>query len=155
MNMTNLGLPSSSILGIAGIGRWNWRACIPFFPFASTTINLFPWFCCCFLWICDEQNECLIKLESSIVLRFLELMEVCGTSACAFRDIHTSIVVVRVIFFSVIQNYVNLLKKHNEYIVTLSTKHVEEARPQVGWLGKKKKKKKAKINLFFSSNLAT
>lgn len=40
MKMTNRGLPSSSILGRGGGGgRWNWRAIIPLFPLASTTIS--------------------------------------------------------------------------------------------------------------------
>lgn len=44
---TNLGLPSSSILGRGGGGAlWNCRDCIPFFPLASTTRLLLCTRCC-------------------------------------------------------------------------------------------------------------
>lgn len=84
--MTNLGLPSSSILGKEGGGVfWNWRACIPLLPFASTT-NM----CLCLCWgfwviVLEENSECFTN-TSSCVLEFDK-----GSRTSAFRDMLASI----------------------------------------------------------------
>ena len=88
MKMTNLGLPSSSILGRGGgAERWNWRDIIPFLPLASTTNT---WrggafkLRCCLRW---ETRECLT--ETSSLWRKREFVG--GRRRRAFRDIPTSI----------------------------------------------------------------
>jgi len=90
MKMTNLGLPSSSILGKGGgAERWNWRAIIPFLPLASTT-NTWPWRCGAFKLRCClrfETRECLT--ETSSLWRKREFVG--GRRRSAFRDIPTSI----------------------------------------------------------------
>lgn len=88
MKMTNLGFPSSSILGKGGGGvRWYWRAIIPFFPFASTTntcrCRRWGWTVQLFLRL--ENRECLAGASSWS----LELER--GRRTSAFRDIVTSI----------------------------------------------------------------
>lgn len=84
--MTNLGLPSSSILGKEGGGVfWNWRACIPLLPFASTTNTRF---CLCWgFWVIvlEENSECFTN-TSSCVLEFDK-----GSRTSAFRDMLASI----------------------------------------------------------------
>lgn len=86
MKITNLGLPSSSILGKEGGGcLWNWRACIPFFPFAWTTNTCFCLCWGCWVVLLEEQSECLTN-PSSIVLELDK-----GSRISAFRDITTSI----------------------------------------------------------------
>lgn len=89
MKMTNLGLPSSSILGRGGGGGlWNWRDIIPLFPLASTKKTAaFP------LPVLklevprrEEKRECLAR-ESSVEVRKPEEK---GTRRAAFRDIPTT-----------------------------------------------------------------
>lgn len=78
MKMTNLGFPSSSILGNGGGWRWNWRPCMPLLPLASTTNALFFWDFCT---VRVEKIECLMN-PSSLALEFDKGVR---TSA-AFRD---------------------------------------------------------------------
>jgi len=94
MKIRNLGLPSSSILGkeSVGGGLWNWRVCIPFFPLALTTSNMWPWPCffgdVCAVDFLVEKSVCLSNPPpsscSNIVLDD-------GSLTRAFRDMPTSI----------------------------------------------------------------
>lgn len=85
--MTNLGLPSSSILGRGGIGGlWNWRACIPLFPLASTTSSGRPCFGLGAVGARELTSECFTSSSSCAPLELDR-----GSRTRAFRDMPASI----------------------------------------------------------------
>lgn len=90
MKKTNRGLPSSSILGIAGMLCGGWRYCdiLPPFPFAWTTNNLGLWtdFWVINVVVLDEELKTACLKRASCSVAEIESLGV-GIETWAFIDI--------------------------------------------------------------------